>query len=162
MLPIEKPEQGELSVPGEVANSGPLELSFEDLSLEDVDVDYMLDFLLFPEEFEEDEKFEFPPRIQALDGKTVSITGYMIPGKIERNHVGDFMLVRDLLACCFGGSPNPDEWIDVRMAGDLKAEYLRFIPVKVRGKLSLAGEQDNEGYAVGVYRMEATQTAEED
>ena len=72
------------------------------------------------------------------------------------------MLVRDLAGCCFGGAPNPDEWIDVVMEGDAEAEYLRYLPIKVRGKLSLIGEQDQEGYAVGVYRMKATWAGEED
>lgn len=141
---------------------GVYHLAFSDLSLEGEDVDNIIDYLLFPDEFEEGEGFEFPEHLKALDGKEITISGYMIPGRIRKNMVKDFMLVRDLAGCCFGGAPNPDEWIDVVMVGEAEAEYLRYLPIKVRGKLTLIGEQDQEGYAVGVYRMQATWAGEED
>lgn len=142
--------------------AGVYHLAFSDLSLEGEDVDNIIDYLLFPDEFEEGEGFQFPDHLKALDGKEITISGYMIPGRIRKNMVKDFMLVRDLAGCCFGGAPNPDEWIDVVMEGDAEAEYLRYLPIKVRGKLTLIGEQDQEGYAVGVYRMKATWAGEED
>lgn len=141
---------------------GVYHLAFSDLSLEGEDVDNIIDYLLFPDEFEEGEGFEFPDHLKALHGKEITISGYMIPGRIRKNMVKDFMLVRDLAGCCFGGAPNPDEWIDVVMVGEAEAEYLRYLPIKVRGKLTLIGEQDQEGYAVGVYRMQATWAGEED
>ncbi|MCA8980969.1 MAG: DUF3299 domain-containing protein [Planctomycetes bacterium] len=164
------PEEGAEQEEAEAPERKPLEpdaegvyhLAFSDLSLEGEDVDNIIDYLLFPDEFEEGEGFEFPEHLKALDGKEITISGYMIPGRIRKNMVKDFMLVRDLAGCCFGGAPNPDEWIDVVMEGDAEAEYLRYLPIKVRGKLSLIGEQDQEGYAVGVYRMKATWAGEED
>jgi len=148
--------------PLEPDEEGVYHLAFSDLSLEGEDVDNIIDYLLFPDEFEEGEGFEFPEHLKALDGKEITISGYMIPGRIRKNMVKDFMLVRDLAGCCFGGAPNPDEWIDVVMVGDAQAEYLRYLPIKVKGTLTLIGEQDQEGYAVGVYRMKATWAGEED
>ena len=145
--------------PGE---DGVIPLAFTHLSLEGEDVDNIIDYLLFPEEFEDGDGFEFPAQIKELDGKEITISGYMIPGRIRKNMVRDFMLVRDLAGCCFGGAPNPDEWIDVIMIDETEAEYLRYLPITVRGRLELIGDQDQEGYAVGVYRLKATWAGEAD
>ena len=152
-------EEADIPEPDE---DGVYHLAFRHLSLEGEDIDNIIDFLLFPEEFAEGEGFEFPDEIQALDGKEITISGYMIPGRIRANRVRDFMLVRDLAGCCFGGAPNPDEWVDVVMVEGADAEYLRYLPITVRGTLTLIGEQDQEGYAVGVYRMKATWAGEAD
>lgn len=143
-------------------DDGVYHIAFRHLSLEGEDIDNIIDFLLFPDEFEEGEGFTFPDHIKVLDDQPITISGYMIPGRIRNNKVRDFMLVRDLASCCFGGAPNPDEWVDVVMTGDAEAEYLRYLPITVRGTLHLIGEQDQEGYAVGVYRMEATWAGEVD
>ncbi len=158
----ETAETADAPAPPEPDDDGIYHLSFRHLSLEGEDIDNIIDFLLFPEEFGEGEGFTFPDHIKALDDKPITISGYMIPGRIRNNKVRDFMLVRDLAGCCFGGAPNPDEWIDVVMTGEAEAEYLRYLPISVHGTLKLIGEQDQEGYAVGVYRMEATWAGEAD
>ncbi len=144
---------------------GPVEIGFRDLSLIDYDVDAMLDFMLFPDEYEGEDvaDLEFPKEILRLEGKEVSLVGYMIPGRIEKGgNVRDFMLVRDLLGCCFGGAPMPDEWVDVIVAEDAKAEYRAYMPMRVTGKLTLGGDQDEAGFALGVYRITATAVTAED
>ncbi|MFT7486573.1 MAG: hypothetical protein ACI9F9_002428 [Candidatus Paceibacteria bacterium] len=143
---------------------GPLVITYRDLTLIDYDVDAMLDAMLFPEEYEEeeDDELDFPPELMALDGKEVSIVGYMIPGEIEQGNVRDFMLVRDLLGCCFGGTPMPDEWIDVTMEVDAEAEYRPYLPMRVTGVLTLGGEQDEAGFALGVYRLKGSAVKVED
>ena len=143
--------------PEEVDASGALRISYRDLSLAGFDLDTMLDYLLFPEEFEGEEipELVLPERVTQLAGREVSIVGYMIPGETEGGKVRDFMLVRDLASCCFGGSPMPDEWIDVVMAPGEIAEYRPYLPMRTRGVLRLGGEQDEVGFAVGIYRLEA-------
>ena len=155
----------EIEVPEpEPEPEGPAEVSFWDLSLYELDVEAMLDALLNPEEYDEEEHEElaFPEEIATLNGGEVSIKGYMIPGKMERGNVRDFMLVRDLLGCCFGGAPLPDEWVDVVMHEDADAEYYQYIPVRVTGTFSLGGKQDKAGFARGVYKMQAIQVDEPD
>ncbi|MDF1800929.1 MAG: DUF3299 domain-containing protein [Planctomycetota bacterium] len=157
-------EQPPVVAPPAPGPEGPIEVSFWDLSLYELDVDAMLDALLNPEEYDEEEHEElaFPEEIARLDGGEVSIKGYMIPGKMERGNVRDFMLVRDLLGCCFGGAPLPDEWVDVVMHEDADAEYYQYIPVRVTGTFSLGGKQDKAGFARGVYKMQAIQVDEPD
>lgn len=158
-------EEASEEVESEPEPAGPRRIGFRDLSLIDFDVDAMLDYRLFPEEYEGEDVSDlaFPPEIAALDGAEVSLVGYMIPGKIEKGgDVRDFMLVRDLLGCCFGGTPMPDEWVDVVVAEDTRAEYRAYLPMRVTGVMTLGGEQDEAGFALGIYRMTATAVQPED
>jgi hypothetical protein len=66
----------------------------------------------------------------------------MIPVEWNDAEVLEFMLVRDLLACCFGGAPQPDEWVQVRMAKGKGAHYYPFAPVIVHGRLEIEGLPD--------------------
>lgn len=144
---------------------GPIAIGFRDLSLIDYDVDAMLDYMLFPEEYEGEDVADlaFPEEIERLSGKEVSLVGYMIPGKIEKGgNVRDFMLVRDLLGCCFGGAPMPDEWVDVVVEDGVEAEYRAYMPMRVTGTMTLGGDQDEAGFALGVYRIKATAVTAED
>lgn len=128
-------------------------ISFKDLSLEGEDVDTLLDYMLFPEDFPEGESYSFPERLKRFDGLRVTLKGYMIPTEWEEQSVTGFMLVRDLQACCFGGMPMPDEWVNVAMLDGEQAEYFQYLPVLVTGKLSLGGEQDDMGFALGVFQI---------
>jgi hypothetical protein len=143
---------------------GPISINYRDLSLIDYDVDAMLDYMLFPEEYKDEEvqDLQFPKALKALDGKEVSIVGYMIPGEMDQGNVLDFMLVRDLLGCCFGGTPMPDEWLDVIMVEGAEAEYRPYMPTRVTGILTLGGQQDEAGFAMGIYLLKGAQVTVED
>ncbi|MEZ6014486.1 MAG: DUF3299 domain-containing protein [Planctomycetota bacterium] len=104
---------------------------------------------------------EFPTSIRALDGKDVALLGYMIPIEWDDAEVLEFMLVRDLLACCFGGAPQPDEWVQVRMEKGKGAHYYPFLPVITHGRFEIDGMTDAAGYAVGCYRMTGTKVERE-
>lgn len=134
-------------------------ISYSDLSLESMDKDELLDALIYPDEYEEGE-IQFPDRICALDGEKVSLAGYMIPMVWEDSKVKNYQLVRDLMACCFGGSPEPDEWVDCTMTND-GCGYVQFIPVTTRGTFHIQGISDSAGYATGAFRMEATSAQRE-
>ena len=134
-------------------------ISYSDLSLAATDKELLLDALVYPDEYE-GEEIHFPDRIRALDGEKVALTGYMIPLRWDSNRVPHFMLVRDLLACCFGGAPEPDEWIDVHMDGE-GMTYWAYVPVVVRGTFRLAGQSDEAGYATGAFAIDATDAHEE-
>jgi len=134
-------------------------VSWSDLSMQDIAMEDILDSLLYPEEYEDGE-FEFPDRILRNDGEVVSIVGYMIPLEWKETTVPEFMLVRDLLGCCFGGSPQPDEWISVIMEGK-GAEYFPYIPVIVTGTFKIEGIEDEAGYAAGCFHLSGTSVTKE-
>lgn len=134
-------------------------ISYYDLSLDGIDSEALLDALVYPEEYE-DEDLVFPDRIRALHGQKVALTGYMIAAAWKKDRVTNFMLVRDLLACCYGGSPEPDEWVDVHMEGRGSHSY-QFVPVVTRGVFHLQGVADDAGYATGAFRIDGHDTREE-
>lgn len=135
---------------------GHLELRFRHLSLDDLDdeaYEGVMDDLMRGEK-------HFPEAVAALDGERVEIVGYMIPEEWQRREVTEFMLVRDLLACCFGGAPQPDEWIHVSMKEGSGSPYFPFVAVSVTGTLRIEGIDDGAGYAAGCFRLDGTETEE--
>jgi hypothetical protein len=98
----------------------------------------------------------FPERVRELDGATAVLRGWMIPGRMEKRNVREFMLVRDNAACCFGATPTFDEWIHVEMEPGAKAEYLRQVCVEVTGVLTVGGKEQVEGIDPPALRMRAS------
>ncbi|MCP3917997.1 MAG: DUF3299 domain-containing protein [bacterium] len=151
----ESTQDGEAAVePAElpVDEDGVVTVSFLDLMLDDEIKEDLLDALIYPDDYSDEER-EFPDEIKTLDSKQISITGYMIPVLWDETKVTEFMLVGDLLACCFGGAPEPDEWLNCVCVDGYKAEYYPFVPVVVTGKFKIDGIEDDAGYAAGAYHM---------
>ncbi|MEZ6015404.1 MAG: DUF3299 domain-containing protein [Planctomycetota bacterium] len=133
-------------------SDGYVQINFRDLSLDGLDQELLIEKLLYPEDYK-DEPIDWPARVRALDGEKVALTGYMIPILWKDTTVPHFMLVRDLLACCFGGAPKADEWCDVVMQGE-GAGYWSYVPVITRGVFHLTGIADDAGYASGGYTID--------
>lgn len=132
-------------------------VTFADLSLVGVSLDGLLDYLFKPET-EAAAKFQFPERVKAQAGEDKAIIGYMLAIEMKprsADEVLEFMLVKDLQACCFGGSPRPDEWVNVKMKDDGSTKYHLYRPVMVRGDFEVGRVEDEYGYAYGVFQMEA-------
>lgn len=137
-------------------DDGRLSIRYRHLSLDaldDFEFESVMDSLMEGE-------VRFPREVADLDGQRVEITGYMIPVEWQRREVTEFMLVRDLLACCFGGAPQPDEWIHVSMNEGKGSPYFPFVPVSVQGTLHIEGIDDGEGYAAGCFRLRGTSSRE--
>ena len=134
-------------------------ISWRTISMQELPMEDILDKLLYPEDYSEDE-FNFPERIAELDEQEIAIVGYMIPLEWEDTKVPEFMLVRDLLGCCFGGAPQPDEWMEVVTEGE-GADYFPYIPVLVTGTLSVEGIEDEAGYAAGCFVLSGTSVTKE-
>lgn len=141
--------------PGKMAK-GSIEglVTFGDLSLVGVDLDALLDYLYKPET-DKAKSFEFPDAVKAQAGKDKALIGYMIPleYKPKSDEIVIFMLVRDLMSCCFGGVPRPDEWVYVEMVPDKTTQLYPYMPVVVRGELIVGRLEDEFGFATGVYTI---------
>lgn len=111
-------------------------ISFSRLSLSGTDVESLLDHL-FPLTGEDPPPYFYPEEVNALGGTEVKIVGYMIPLEWSDKKVTEFMLVRDLASCCFGGIPRPDEWAFVSLPEGEGVEYFVYVPVLVTGTLKL-------------------------
>lgn len=130
-------------------------LTFSKLSLARTDYGLLLDHL-YPEEDPEVplKPFVFPEKIAELDGTEIELLGYMIPTDYVDRKVREFMLVRDTGACCFGGIPRPDEWALVTAAGEEGFDYHPYLPIVVKGVLTLLTPGSDPDFPV-VYTIKA-------
>ncbi len=64
-----------------------------------------------------------PPRAVDLNGKKVFIKGYCHPGVDGEGFTNEFVLVRDMGTCCFGGQPELTDMIEVTLQPPLKIRY---------------------------------------
>lgn len=92
-----------------------------------------------------------PEAVKGLDGKTVKITGFMLPVDFESDTVSRFMLMNFRVGCCFDVMPRVNEFVYVEMPEGISTKYLTDIPLAVTGRLGVA-----QGNIVGgIYTMTA-------
>lgn len=94
---------------------------------------------------------QIPAAIKALTGKKVVITGYIVPVRIDKGLTTEFLLMRNTMACCFGGVPNMNEWIVVKMRQGVQP--VMDVPIPFYGTLTVGAIFEN-GYMTGLYRLD--------
>jgi hypothetical protein len=99
---------------------------------------------------------QIPAPIKELNEKKVAVTGFMLPTKMDKGLVTEFLLVKDAMMCCYGQMPKVNEWIVVKMQSGVKP--LMDLPVTFEGKLRV-GEMFENGYLTGVYLLEGERLA---
>jgi hypothetical protein len=98
---------------------------------------------------------EIPDQIRSLQGKKVSISGFMKPLKQDGGGATEFLLMRYFSTCCEGKAPLINEWIHVRTTA--KAVPLaNDRMLAVRGVLQV-GEKLGTGNVVSIYRLEGAE-----
>lgn len=95
-----------------------------------------------------------PPSIQRLDGASLRLSGYMMPVEMDGENVATFVLVRNQAMCCFGRTPEMNEWVMVRFRGGSSVPMNMDRPISVSGNFEV-GEEIEEGAVVSLYRMVA-------
>lgn len=100
---------------------------------------------------------QIPEEIKAFNGRRVAVTGYMLPVRMSGGLVTEFLLVSDPMHCCFGATPNMNEWIVVKMRSRGVAPMMD-IPVTLQGQLKVGALFEN-GYFTGIYAMEGDRVA---
>ena len=96
-------------------------------------------------------KGEIPALVKALNGKKVSVQGYIKPLKQDADGVTDFLLMRDHALCCQTNIPQINEWVHVRMTGR-SIPFAHERQFTVSGVLQV-GELLGTGNVVSVYRL---------
>jgi len=96
---------------------------------------------------------QIPEGIQALNGKEVSLRGYMLPMNFHRGLATDFLILRNQSMCCYGIPPKITEWVNVRMIGT-GVKPIMDQPVTVCGIFHV-GDVRERGDVVGIYRLDA-------
>ena len=95
---------------------------------------------------------QIPVGIKALNDTQVSVNGFMLPTKVEKRAVTEFLLLRNQGACCYGVVPKINEWITVRMVGK-GVKPIMDQPITAYGTLHVEEVREN-GYLVGIYRID--------
>ncbi len=101
---------------------------------------------------------QIPPMVKSWNGKKAVVTGYMVPVKMDKGLVTEFLLMRNTMACCFGTVPNMNEWVIVKMKkGGIQP--MMDVPVQFFGDLKVGAMFEN-GYMTGLYELECERMGE--
>lgn len=100
-------------------------------------------------DFSKEKQTPCPAPIQGLSGSRVASVGFMYPLQ-SGEEVTTFCLLRSTQTCCYGPSPQYNQYLLVEMPKPVRME--RMAPVLVTGKFVVDPKPD-EGY---IYRLEGT------
>lgn len=95
---------------------------------------------------------QIPAQVKELDGKNVIVTGYMLPTKVEKGLVREFLLVASAMLCCYGQTPQVNEFVVVKMSG-AGVKPVMDTPVQFYGKL-IVKEMYEDGFLTNIYSLE--------
>jgi hypothetical protein len=93
----------------------------------------------------------FPAEVRALDGKRVSISGFMNPMYVQDGKVREFYLSAGGVSCCFADAPRPTQIVKVMLPSERST--LPVAAARVWGLLEMKEEFDEEGSPMPLYRM---------
>jgi hypothetical protein len=91
-----------------------------------------------------------PPAIQALDGQKAGVAGFILTLG-ESEDMREFVLLESLWGCCFGGVPDVNQTIVVRLPAERAFDYTA-APVLVTGTLEVGEERQGE-FVASLYRL---------
>lgn len=92
-----------------------------------------------------------PKPIAKLDGKTVMMTGFMLPID-EVENIKEFLLVQSLWSCCYGQPPDINGTVRVVMKGKKRIDY-KFDPIKIVGTFKIKATVE-DGFCVDIYQLD--------
>jgi len=95
---------------------------------------------------------QIPESIKKLNGRKVSIRGFMLPVTQKDGRVTEFLLLKDQSLCCFGTMPQMNEWVHVIMTPGQSAPMVWDLPVTVFGTFEV-GEVFENGVLMTIYRL---------
>ena len=81
----------------------------------------------------------------------------MMPLKMEKGLVTEFLLMKNTLMCCYGTAPNLNELILVKTKQGVHASMDQ--PISFYGELKVGATFDN-GYLSGIYQLEDARMGE--
>ncbi|MES1166764.1 MAG: DUF3299 domain-containing protein [Pseudomonadota bacterium] len=93
---------------------------------------------------------QIPAEVKSWSGRKVMVTGFMMPVKMEKGLVTEFLLLKDPMMCCYGTVPNMNEWIVVKMKQGVAP--LMDLPIAFYGELKIGAMFEN-GYMSGIYQL---------
>ena len=101
---------------------------------------------------------QIPDVVKGWDGKKAEIKGFMLPTRLEKGLVTEFILMRDLATCCYGASPSMNHFVVVKLAKGVAPMGEKVI--KVSGTFKVGTTFDSFGFMVGIYQFAAEKVVE--
>ncbi|MCY3016597.1 MAG: DUF3299 domain-containing protein [Planctomycetota bacterium] len=93
-----------------------------------------------------------PPAVDALQGRSVRIRGYILPSFQQRG-ITQFVLVRDNMECCFGPGALLHDCVVVRMRPGKSADF-SIRPVAVAGSFRIEELKGPDGKHLAIYGID--------
>ncbi|HEY3999925.1 MAG TPA: DUF3299 domain-containing protein [Candidatus Xenobia bacterium] len=100
-----------------------------------------------------------PDTVRSLDGKKVSILGFMVPLGLSHGKINKFALCRNRGFCCYGVVPTINEIILCDVPPSEHCNLIMDTPMRISGKLDV-GEQMAKGKLLYVYHMKVSSADE--
>ena len=92
-------------------------------------------------------------KIEALNGQTIRIRGYMLPS-FQQKGITQFVLVRDNMQCCFGPGAALCDCIMVDLKGTTATYTVK--PIAVEGVFKIDEFLDPDGNVLAIYHLDGT------
>jgi hypothetical protein len=76
----------------------------------------------------------------------------MLPVKVNKGVVTELLLMKDQMSCCYGATPNLNDFVIVRMP-EGKGKLMVDTPIFIYGTLKVGAVLEN-GFLAGVYQLD--------
>lgn len=97
-------------------------------------------------------KDRVPDWIRIYHNQRVALTGFLMPLQMENGLAKKFVLMKDINTCCYGATPNMNDYVVVTMRGD-GVRPLQDVPVELVGVLRVEEKYEN-GYVTSLFQLE--------
>ena len=101
---------------------------------------------------------QIPDVVKGWSGKKADLKGYMLPMRLEKGLVTEFLLMRDMSSCCYGSNPSMNHFVVVKMAKGVPAVSEKV--VKVSGTFKVNTNYDAFGIMTGIYELAGEKVVE--
>jgi len=95
---------------------------------------------------------QIPEAIMKWDGAKAILTGFMVPIDFRDGRTTRFLLMANLMLCCYGTVPKLNDWVLVRLSRG--AEVVQDRLLSFRGTFHV-GAQVEDGIITAVYTLDA-------
>jgi hypothetical protein len=95
---------------------------------------------------------QIPLAIKKWNGEKAVLTGFMIPTNFKDGKTTEFLLMANIMMCCYGTVPKVNDWVLVRIPGG--TDVIQDQPITFRGLFHVKAQVD-DGILTAVYEMDA-------
>ena len=101
---------------------------------------------------------QIPDVVKSWSGKKADLKGFMVPTRLEKGLVTEFLLLRDQSTCCYGANPSMNHFVVVKMAKGVAPAGDKV--VKVSGTFKVNTNYDAFGIMTGIYELAGEKVVE--